>query len=104
MLGPPFIDLEAASWVDADTYVGRDDGRRFENWERSFASQIGLGRRRPLCAAGGHRRDRSTDQSARCATAAAVHKATGNSVHDLGVERCEIVTFRRARRAIASPP
>jgi len=43
MLGPPFIDLEAVSRVDADTYVVRDDGRRFENWERSVASLIGLG-------------------------------------------------------------
>jgi len=93
MLESHFIDLEVASWVDADTYVVRDDGRRLQNWERSVPSQIGL-----AVAARYALRVGIDAIEARVKALGALRrrefaKRPGISVHDLGVEQWGIVTF-----------
>jgi cysteine desulfurase/selenocysteine lyase len=40
---PAFLDLDGATWVAQDRFEMRPDARRFENYESSFAGQIGLG-------------------------------------------------------------
>ena len=92
-LEPPFLDLQAATWVEPDRYEMRPDARRFENWERNVAAQLGLGVAVDYALGWG-----LADIGARIETLAdelrqRLADIPGVRVRDRGLRRCGIVSF-----------
>ncbi|WP_336203829.1 aminotransferase class V-fold PLP-dependent enzyme [Nonomuraea sp. LPB2021202275-12-8] len=90
---PPFLDLHAATWTDAQTYDIRPDARRFENWEANYAAKIGLG------VAVGYALDWGIEAIEERVTALATRlraqlaQLPAVTVQDRGRRLCGIVTF-----------
>jgi len=92
-LEPPFLDLQAATWVAPDCYEMRPDARRFENWERNVAALLGLGAAVDYALGWG-----LADIEARVTTLAdelrrLLAEIPGAIVRDRGRRRCGIVSF-----------
>jgi selenocysteine lyase/cysteine desulfurase len=92
-LEPPFLDLRSATWTSPDTYEIRSDARRFETWESSVATRLGLG------AAVDHALGWGLDAIAARVGGLASRLRDGLQaiapvhVHDRGSRQCGIVTF-----------
>jgi cysteine desulfurase / selenocysteine lyase len=92
-LEPPFLDLHAAEWTGRESYVIRPDARRFENWETSHATKLGLGAAVDYALAWGLEPIAERVQGLAASLRSLLQALPGVEVRDRGVERCGIVTF-----------
>ncbi|MEM8571047.1 MAG: aminotransferase class V-fold PLP-dependent enzyme [Pseudomonadota bacterium] len=92
-LEPAMIDHFGAPWVARDRYELRDDARRFETWENSYALRAGLGAAIDYADQIGidHIQDRISllaDEARK-----ALREVSSVEVRDLGQAPCGIVSF-----------
>jgi len=97
-LVPPFLDLHAATWTGLDTYEMRADARRFENWETSHATKLGLGAAVDYALALGAESTWARIEALGAALRERLGEVDGVTVHDKGERRGGIVTFTVAGR------
>jgi selenocysteine lyase/cysteine desulfurase len=97
-LEPPFLDLHSAKWIGRGTYQIRADARRFENWECNYSAKVGLGAAVDYALELGleatWKRVHELGESLRTS----LSDVPGVTLHDLGENRCGIVSFSLAGR------
>jgi selenocysteine lyase/cysteine desulfurase len=90
---PPMLDLHAATWVSQGKFEVRSDARKFETWESSAATRLGLGVAIEYALALGLERIEHRVQALAALLRQRLAEIKGLTVHDLGRVRSGIVTF-----------
>lgn len=98
-LEPVFIDLQGASWTSKTEYELRPDAKRFENNERHFAGMLGLSKAAEYAVDLGMEQIYDRIRILSDKLRSAISAINGCEVHDLGVERCGLVTFSHSQFA-----
>jgi selenocysteine lyase/cysteine desulfurase len=96
---PITIDHDGATWTSPTTYELKPDASRFETWEKSWAGFLGLGAAVDDALAWGL--DPTRERIAEVASALRerlTEEVPDAAVHDLGREKCGIVTFSLGER------
>jgi cysteine desulfurase/selenocysteine lyase len=92
-LHPGVIDMRAADWTARGEYRLKPDARRFETWEMSYASLLGLGRAIDYALDVGLDAIWARVRELAAMLRARLAEIPGVAVHDLGAVKCGIVTF-----------
>ena len=92
-LEPYMLDMFGAEWTAPGEYEMRPDARRFETWESSLALHLGMGAAVDYALDVGL--EAIAERAFRLGSALrdGLKESQGISVHDIGAEKCAIVSF-----------
>ena len=94
-IDPPFIDLHSAAWTGAGTYTLDPTAKRFESWESFTAGRIGLMQAVRYARAIGLEQIELRVTLLASALRFALGSIPGITLHDVGAQKCGIVTFTK---------
>ena len=92
-LEPPVVDLASADWMEPDRFEIRPGAKRFELWESYVAGKSGLRAAIDYAQSWDIEISYARIQMLAEQVRAGLRELPGAAVHDLGVEKCGIVSF-----------